>query len=133
MTGEIMDLNLNTMSMSELRRLQSKVNTEMQRRNDTARRDFVKKLKKMASDEGLSLSDVIEDIAQTESREAAPARKRKAKTKSSEKKTGKLPLKYHHPENPGIGWSGHGRRPQWIIDWLAQDKPLETLETPAGN
>jgi DNA-binding protein H-NS len=131
MTGEIMDLNLNTMSIAELRRLQSKVNTEMQRRSDTARRDFVKKLKKMAADEGLSLSDVIEDIAQTESREAAPTRKRK--TKSSEKKTGKLPLKYHHPENPGVGWSGHGRRPQWIIDWLAQNKSLETLEARAGN
>jgi DNA-binding protein H-NS len=123
-------MDLNTMSLSELRRLQSRVNGEIQRRNDTARRNFLKKVRKMAAEDGLSLSEVIGDITQAETRETQP---RKRKAKATEKKSGKLPIKYHHPERPGTGWSGHGRRPQWVIDWLAQGKPLEALETPPGN
>lgn len=123
-------MDLNTMSLSELRRLQSRVNGEIQRRNDSVRRNFLKKVRKMAAEDGLSLSEVIGDITQTETRET---QLRKRKAKAAEKKSGKLPIKYHHPERPGIGWSGHGRRPQWVIDWLAQGKPLEGLEPPSGN
>lgn len=124
-------MDLNTMSLADLRRLQSRINGEIQRRNDTTRRNFLKKMKKMAAEDGLSLSEVIGDIAQAESREQPAPRKRRGK--GAEKKSGKLPVKYHHPENPGVGWSGHGRRPQWVIDWLAQGKPLEALETPPAN
>jgi DNA-binding protein H-NS len=123
-------MDLNTMSLSELRRLQSRVNGEIQRRNDSARRNFLKKVRKMAAEDGLSLSEVIGDITQAETRETQP---RKRKAKAAEKKSGKLPVRYHHPERPGIGWSGHGRRPQWVIDWLAEGKPLEALEPPSGN
>jgi len=123
-------MDLNSMSLSELRRLQSRVNSEIQRRNDSVRRNFLKKVRKMAAEDGLSLSEVIGDITQAETRETQP---RKPKAKTAEKKSGKLPIKYYHPERPGIGWSGHGRRPQWVIDWLAQGKPLEALEPPPGN
>ena len=36
------------------------------------------------------------------------------------------------PENPAIGWTGHGRKPQWVIDWLAQGKALDELRADAA-
>ncbi len=118
-------MELAKMSLTDLRRLQSKVENEIRRRNDVARRDLLKRMEKMAKDEGLSLSDVLSSApAAAEKRETR--RKPKANTK---KATGSV-AKYRHPENPAIGWSGRGRKPQWVIDWLAQNKPIEELRVP---
>jgi len=117
-------MDLANYSLTELRRLQSKVETEIRRRSDSARRDLLKKMQKMAADEGLSLSDVLGSAPATDEKRA-PA---KRKAKPVVKKSGGLPAKYRHPENPGIGWSGRGRKPQWVLDWLAQNKPLAELE-----
>lgn len=37
-------------------------------------------------------------------------------------------VRYRHPENSAITWSGHGRKPQWIVAWLAQGKEMSELE-----
>jgi len=124
-------MDLNTLSLTELRKLATRVEAEIGRRNDAARRNFMKKMKKMAADEGLSLTEVIGEISQAEKSASTTGRKRKEK--SATKKAGAKTLKYHHPEKPGVGWSGRGRRPQWVLDWLAQNKPLEALERPAGK
>ncbi|NMG44334.1 H-NS histone family protein [Aromatoleum toluvorans] len=117
-------MELAKMSLTELRRLQSKVETEIRRRSDSARRDLLKKMQKMAAEEGLSLSDLLPNAAATE--EKSTPNKRKAK--AAGKKPGVVPIKYRNPANPTVGWSGRGRKPQWVIDWLAQNKPLAELE-----
>lgn len=117
-------MDLTKMPLTELRRLQSKVETEIRRRNDTARRDLLKRMQKMAADEGLSLSDILASAPAGGEKRAESKRKPKAAARKSEVKT----LKYRHPEVEGIGWSGRGRKPQWINDWLAQNKPIEQLE-----
>lgn len=113
------------MPLTELRRLQSKVEAEIRRRSDTARRDLLKKVQKMAAEEGLTLDDLLPAA------ETKPAAKR-GKAKSAAKKSAPAAAKYRHPENPSIGWSGRGRKPQWVLDWLAQNKPLADLEIKAA-
>ncbi|MDT3670727.1 MAG: H-NS histone family protein [Aromatoleum sp.] len=124
-------MELAKLSLTELRRLQSRVETEIRRRSDSARRDLLKKVQKMAAEEGLSLSDLLGSASSTGEEKQPSAAKRK--TKPAAKKNGTLPAKYRHPENPAVGWSGRGRKPQWVIDWLAQDKPLAELEASAGK
>ncbi len=123
-------MDLNALSLSELRRLQGRIEAEIRRRNDTARRNFMKKMKKLAAEEGVSLTEVIGEISQEKKTTASPARKRKGKGGAA-KKTGVF--KYFHPEQPGVGWSGRGRRPQWVLDWLEQGKPLDALEKPTAK
>lgn len=122
--GDTMELS--KMSLTELRRLQAKVETEIRRRSDTARRDLLKKMQKLAAEEGLTLEDLMPTAA-----EEKPAKKR-AKAKAAGKKSAPVPVKYRNPQNPAIGWSGRGRKPQWVIDWLAQNKPLTDLEVKAA-
>ena len=43
-------------------------------------------------------------------------------------KTSPAQVRYRHPENFAIGWSGHGRKPQWVVEWLAQGKALSDIE-----
>lgn len=117
-------MDLSTMSLTELRRLQGKIETEIRRRSDTARRDLLKKMQKMAAEEGLSLSDVIAGAA-SEKKPAATKPRRAAKTIA--KKTGKVPAKYRHPEDTSLNWSGRGRKPLWVESWLAEGKSLDAL------
>jgi DNA-binding protein H-NS len=122
-------MDLANYSLTDLRRLQSKVETEIRRRSDSARRDLLKKMQKMAADEGLSLSDVLGSAPPADEKRTPVKRKAKPVVK----KSGGLPAKYHHPENPAIGWSGRGRKPQWVLDWLAQNKPLAELEAASAK
>lgn len=118
-------MELGNLSLTELRRLQSKVEAEIRRRSDTARRDLLKKMQKMAADEGLSLSDLLGSTPAAAAPEKKPATKRTRDTAAKKKEPS--PVKYRHPENPGVGWSGRGRKPQWALDWVAQGKSIEEL------
>lgn len=117
-------MDLSTLSLTELRRLQGRIDTEIRRRSDTARRDLLKKMQKMAAEEGLSLSDVI--AGATNEKKPAAAKPRRA-AKGSAKKTGKVPPKYRHPEDASLSWSGRGRKPLWVESWIAEGKALDAL------
>lgn len=118
-------MDLSAYSLPELRRLQSKVETEIRRRSESTRRALLKRVQKMAEDEGLSLSDLIEAPAEPE--KAAPKAKAGRKPAAAKQDKPAPVIKYRNPANPGQGWSGRGRKPQWAIDWLAAGKPLEEL------
>ncbi|THF63610.1 H-NS histone family protein [Pseudothauera nasutitermitis] len=118
-------MELAKLSLTELRRLQSKVETEIRRRSDTARRDLLKKIQKLAAEEGLSLSDVIPGANVAEKKAAAPKAKRVVK--ASAKKGTRVPAKYRHPEDATLTWSGRGRKPLWVEGWLGEGKPLDAL------
>ncbi|MFT3759386.1 H-NS family nucleoid-associated regulatory protein [Thauera sp.] len=118
-------MDLSSYSLPELRRLQAKVETEIRRRSDSTRRTLLKQVQKLVAEQGLTLDDLIDTPAPA----AAPAKAPASKAKRGTAKKSKAPsvIKYRNPANPEQGWSGHGRRPQWVLDWLAQDKPLEEL------
>jgi len=117
-------MDLSSQSLTELRRLQSKVEAEIRRRSDTARRDLLKKMQKMAAEEGLSLSDVLGGAPSEKKPAAAKARR---VLKSGAKKTGKVAPKYRHPEDSTLVWSGRGRKPLWVERWISEGKAIEGL------
>lgn len=121
-------MDLSTYTLPELRRLQSKVESEIRRRSDVTRRNLIKRMQKMAADEGLSLDDLLEGSTPA-SAEAKPATKRGRRpgTKTAKAAKPASVVKYRNPTNPDQGWSGRGRKPQWALDWIAQGKSLDEL------
>lgn len=117
-------MDLSTLSLNELRRLQSKIDAEIRRRSDITRRELLKKMQKMAAEEGLSLSDIIPG-ATTDS--PATVNKARRSAKGGGKKTGKVPPKYRHPDDSSLTWTGRGRKPLWVENWIATGNPLEAL------
>ena len=117
-------MELGSLTLTELRRLQSKVETEIRRRSDTARRDLIKRMQKMAAEQGMSLDDVL-GAAPAEKAAAKPAKA--AKVPKAKKVAKASVVKYRNPANAEQGWSGRGRKPQWVHDWLAQGKAIEEL------
>lgn len=118
-------MDLTTMSASELKKLETRIAREISRRNDATKRSLLKEIKKLAEAKGVSLDEIMQEAGAI-----LPGRKRgpgKRKGAAGAKPGGKLPPKYRNPANPEQGWSGHGRRPQWVLDHLAAGKPLEEL------
>lgn len=118
-------MDLSNYTLPELRRLQTKIESEIQRRSDTTRRALLKQVQKMAAEQGLSLSDLLE--VQTAPTETKPSTTKSTRGAASAKPKTPSVIKYRNPANPEQGWSGHGRRPQWVLDWLAQGKTMEEL------
>lgn len=47
---------------------------------------------------------------------------------SATKKTPSIPVAtYRHPEDANTTWSGKGRKPRWILEWIESGKPVEEL------
>lgn len=38
------------------------------------------------------------------------------------------PIRYRHPDNPSITWTGRGKKPQWVITWIADGGSLDDLD-----
>ncbi|MDY0012984.1 MAG: H-NS histone family protein [Rhodocyclaceae bacterium] len=114
------------MNLTELRRLQNKVATEITRRASTAKRDLFKQVQKLAAEAGVSLGDLLAGEAKP-AREAAPKKRGKPAKAKSPAAGSKVPAKYRHPENPSLTWTGRGRKPKWVEECLAQGTPLDQL------
>ncbi|ENO89740.1 H-NS family nucleoid-associated regulatory protein [Thauera linaloolentis] len=120
-------MDLSSYSLPDLRRLQTKVESEIRRRSDTTRRALLKQVQKLVAEQGLTLDDLIDAPAAAAQPQAKATAAAKAKRGSAKKTKAPSVIKYRNPANPEQGWSGHGRRPQWVLDWLGQGKPLEEL------
>ena len=121
-------MDISTLSLTDLRRLKSRVETEIARRTDTTKRDLLKKMQKMASEAGVSLDDLMGTPAiKTEA--TKPGRK-PAKIAAPSRKKGKVAPQYRHPEDASLLWTGRGRQPLWVAKWLNDGKSIEALRIP---
>lgn len=116
-------MELNEMSLMELRKLHTKVQSEISKREATSKKNLIKRLQKMAAEEGLSLDDLLDKPAPAK---AAKPLKAKPATAKSAKKVAAKP-KYCHPTDKTKTWTGHGRKPAWFAEWIADGKSADDL------
>ncbi|NMG66183.1 H-NS histone family protein [Azoarcus indigens] len=128
--------DLKSYSLSDLKKLCVQIEKEIEKRATGAKKALIRKLEKMAQAEGLELSDLLEGApARKDSKEAkavkapkaAKLAKAKAEKQPAEKKEA-LPPVYFNPLNPKEGWSGRGRKPNWVINWLGNGGELDDLK-----
>lgn len=113
-------MELSSMSMAELRKLERSIGAEIDRKKAALQKEVLKDAERTAKANGLQLSDLLP------TRSAAPA-KAPVKRKGPAKKKGELPPKYRNPNDASVTWSGHGRRPQWVLNWIASGRSLDGL------
>ncbi|MBT9383108.1 H-NS histone family protein [Pseudooceanicola sp. CBS1P-1] len=100
----MLDQELDTMSLGDLKKLQSKVSTAIKTYEDRQRKMALVELEAKAAEMGFSLSELT----------GAPSRKGKVN-----------PPKYRNPEDPAQTWSGRGRQPGWVKEALARGDALD--------
>jgi len=99
------DINLEKMSLKELKSLKRKVDKAIDGYEDRVRREALAALEDKARELGFSLSEL---------------------TKGAKKP--KVAAKYANPADPRQTWSGRGRKPGWFLDAIAKGSDVSDLE-----
>lgn len=102
-----MDLDLNALSLKELKDLYNKTGKAIATYEERRRKEALTELEEKARALGFSLSELTG---------AAPARGRTAAV-----------AKYANPADASDTWSGRGRKPRWFIEALASGKSESDL------
>jgi len=101
-----MELDLDKLSLRELRDLRNKVEKAISTFEDRRKREALAAVETAAREFGFSLADL-------------------ADAKSSRSK---VAPKYANPADPEATWTGRGRKPRWIVEALDAGRKLEELE-----
>lgn len=102
-----MNIDLEAMSLKELRDLQSKVAKAIASFEDRRKRQAISELEERARELGFSFAELT---GMTIKRKRSPAVAR-----------------YANPANPAETWSGRGRKPRWFSAALAAGRRAEDM------
>lgn len=104
-------MDLNSLSLKELKDLQTQVSKAIAGFEDRRKREAIAELEEIARAKGFSLSELTG---------AAPTRKRSPSV-----------AKYANPADKTQTWSGRGRKPRWFSDALSKGKKPESMAIQA--
>lgn len=102
-----MSIDLNSMSLKELKDLQGQVARAISGFEDRKKKQALAELEEKAREMGFSLAELTGTAAP---RKRAPAS-----------------AKFANPANPADTWSGRGRKPRWFAEALAAGKKPEDM------
>jgi len=105
-----MNIDLKSLSVSELKTLQDEIVIEMELRTREERQKLIQEFRDKAKSMGISMEELMSGL--------------KGKTRSS----GKVAIKYIHPENASLTWTGRGKKPRWVVEWLNSGRSLDQLK-----
>lgn len=105
-------MDLTTLTIAQLRELEQKLPLEIKRRELQEKNEILNEVRAFAKARGYNLDELV-------GKEAKPAK--------AVATGGKVKVKYRHPQNPELEWTGRGRKPKWVEAWLASGAALEAL------
>ena len=121
-------MDLTSLSLGKLNTLKQRIAREIEVRERVGKVDVIKKLRKLAAAEGFTLEELLSLPQQAQ---ATPPAKAKRTRKAVAKQKAPLPIRYAHPGNPELKWSGRGRRPSWVEVWAQNGGAMSALENAA--
>lgn len=101
-------MDISNLSVPELKRLLSMIPKEIERRQREEKTKFLQEFEAKAAELGFDLDELI--------------------GQAGKKPRAAVAVKYRHPANPELAWSGRGRQPRWVAEFLAQGGNLEQLQ-----
>jgi DNA-binding protein H-NS len=103
-------IDLTRLSLEELQALARDIEQEILSRREAERERVLQQMRELAGSIGMSLEELLR---QERGRERA--------------RVPGTSVRFRHPENTALTWSGRGKRPQWIVEWLASGRTLGDL------
>lgn len=103
-------MNLSEISIQDLKALLEKIPAEIKRREKDEKQRVRQELEAIAAKAGFTLGDLLGDAG------------------TKDKKTSSVAVKYRHPDNVTLAWTGRGRQPRWVADFVAAGGTLEQLQ-----
>lgn len=103
-------MDISHLSLPELQSLLEIIPEEITRRKRQEKQRVLQEIEALANDAGFTLAELIDQ------KSATPAKVKKT-----------VAIKYRHPENSGLVWTGRGRQPKWVAEFLAAGGNIEQL------
>lgn len=100
-------MNLSNMNLADLRDLEEKTRREIKKRESEELVRAREEILLIAQKLGVPLKEILGA---------------QGKSKSS-----KTTIQYSHPDNAELHWSGRGRKPGWVKQWVDAGQPLDAL------
>lgn len=123
-----MPVNYSSLSLDKLRKEKNKIEKAIEAKEGKARREALAKMKSIARESGIDLSELVPSTpgnTQT-SKAKTVTTSSKAKKKASAKR-GKVAPKYRNPADPNVTWTGRGRQPVWVREYLSTGGSIDTI------
>ena len=102
-------MDLSALTVVELRDLQQQIPTELKRREAQDKVKILNEARAFVKSRGYALEDLL------------------GKEIKAKGPTGKVKVEYRHPKNAALEWTGRGRQPKWVGEWLAAGGTLDAL------
>lgn len=99
--------DLSKYSLSQLRKIEEQIIEELKKRRFLGISQAREQILHIAMAAGISLDEILSDKSR----------------KDSASRT--VPVKFRHPNESTLQWSGRGRQPAWVKDWIASGKSID--------
>lgn len=103
-------MDLSNISTAELKSIFEKLPFEIKSREKAEKACIRQELEAIAAKSGYSLDELLGEAAE-----------KVAKVKKS------VAIKYRHPQDVSLNWTGRGRQPKWVIEFVANGGSLDQL------
>jgi DNA-binding protein H-NS len=103
-------MDLPALSIPELKSLLQQIPAEIQRREKQEKARIRQELEALAAKSGYTLDDLLGEASEKVRKVSKP-----------------VAAKYRHPQDASLSWSGRGRQPKWVSEFLAGGHSLTEL------
>jgi DNA-binding protein H-NS len=100
-------VDLSKLSLEEMEGLAKDIETEIHSRREAERERVLSQMRELAASIGTTPEELFRRTGKVVEKVVA--------------------VKYRHPNNPALSWSGRGKRPLWVVEALAAGKSLDDL------
>ncbi|WP_168194961.1 H-NS histone family protein [Chromobacterium phragmitis] len=111
MDSLLTESDLANLSIADLQRLKSIVENALQKKISAEHADAKQKIMALAALQNLT------------PQETAHGRDRK----KPQSQPSQSPPRYLHPDDESLTWTGRGRQPKWVSEWIHDGNSLESL------
>lgn len=106
-------MDITQISEKELGNLMVMLKEEMERRRESSKQRVIEELVALAKAHGYALDELMASF------------NKKITTHPNETERRRLPIKFRHPHQHDLTWTGRGIQPRWMTAWLAQGNTRE--------
>lgn len=103
-------MDLSAISIPELKELLQQIPAEIKRREKQEKTRIRQELEALAAKNGYTLDELLGEAGEQARKVSKP-----------------VAVKYRHPKDAALGWTGRGRQPKWVVEFLADGGTLAQL------
>ena len=125
-----MSVNYSTLSLDKLKKEKAKIEKAISVAEAKDKKAAMAKMVAIARESGIDLAELVGSGSKRVAKKVSAAVSKTPATRKKKKvaaKRGKVAPKYRNPEDSKATWTGRGKQPIWVRDYLGNGGTLESI------